>query len=80
MALKSLIVGADLPHRVFVGEVSFRRIGVGAVEDTPDLLQADPVLVQGRRIQLDADARQSAPSHDHLAHAAHLCQLLRHDR
>ena len=39
-----------------------------------------PYLLSDGRIQFHPNARQRAAAHDHLAHAAHLRKLLRHDR
>ena len=69
---KELIVGAHLPHLLSVGEVSLGRIGIGRGQHAAHLLQADAVLVQGRRVQLHAHAGKRASPHTHLPHALHL--------
>ena len=59
--------------------MSLGSIGIGAAQRGPDLLQADAILVQSRRIQFDPNTRKRASAHGHLSHAAYLGQFLRHD-
>ena len=59
--------------------MSLGRIGISAAQRGPNLLQANAVLIQGRRIQLNPNTGKRAPSHAHLTHAAYLGQFLRHD-
>ena len=74
--LARLVVGVDLPLPVAFLHGALRPVGVRRVHRRPHLVQADPVLVERRRIQLDAHGGQRAAAHRHLAYALDLRELL----
>ena len=75
-----LVVGADLPSPAANRQLSLRRVRIRVGHGRAHLLEADPVLVQHRRVQLDADRRQRTTADDDLSDATDLRQGLRHDR
>ena len=75
-----LVVGLDLPGPAPAPQLSLRPFHVGGRERGADVLEADPVLVQGRRVQLHPDGRERAAPHEHLADALDLGELLLEDR
>ncbi len=76
---EDLVVGADFPYPLAIGEVAFGNIGICRRQGLAHLLQPDAILVQYHGVDFHAHARQGAPAHGHLAHAGDLRQFLRHD-
>ena len=73
MAVMSAVV-------VSVGDLPLRQIGVLPAQHVRHVLQAQPVAVQLRRIDLHAHRGQRAAAHAHLSHALNLRKPLLHDR
>ena len=71
-----LVVGVDLPALVADLDRALGRVGVGRGEGGAHALEADPVLGQRGRVDLDPHRRQRAAAQRHLADAGDLAQLL----
>eukprot|EP01022_Parablepharisma_sp_SALTPOND_P004196 TRINITY_DN118_c0_g1_i13.p1 TRINITY_DN118_c0_g1~~TRINITY_DN118_c0_g1_i13.p1 ORF type:complete len:2030 (+),score=744.92 TRINITY_DN118_c0_g1_i13:50280-56369(+) len=74
-----LVVGVDLPVAFIVFQYALGTVGIGGRHRRAHIGAADAVLVQGRRIELDAHGRLRTSAHTDLPHPTHLGQLLRHD-
>ena len=74
-----LVVRLDLPGLIPVRELPLGPVHVGLAEHAPDVLQADPVFVQGGRVELDPHRRKGSAAHEDLTDALHLGELLHHD-
>ena len=77
---EDLIVGAHLPHVRPSEKWPFGRVGVGAARTLRTCSRPMPYLFSSVGFSSMRTAGQRTSAHDHLAHAAHLRQLLRHDR
>ena len=74
-----LIVCVDLPILIRVGDLPFGTHCRGRPENAADILEADAVFVQCRRVKLDPDRRKGSAAHKHLTDAVYLGELLPHD-
>ena len=74
-----LIVCVDLPILIRVGDLPFGTHRRGRPENAADILEADAVFVQCRRVKLDPDRRKGSAAHKHLTDAVYLGELLPHD-
>ena len=61
-----LIVGIDLPALRADIDGALRRIGVGVGERGAHVLEADAVMRESERIDLDAHGRQRGAADNHL--------------
>ena len=64
LGVAELVVGGDLPGPVAVGQLALGPADVGRGERAPHVLEADPVLRERRRVQLDPHGRERAAAHD----------------
>jgi len=71
-----LVVGEDLRRPGGVAQRALRAIDVRGGQHLANVLERDPVLVERRGVELDADRRQRASADDDLPDAAHLRELL----
>ena len=75
-----LVVGEDLPVAVAVLDRPLGLVRVRRRERRAHVLEADAVLEERIRVELDAHRGQRTAAHAHLPDALDLRELLRHDR
>ena len=74
-----LVVRLDVPGLLGAHDLPPGPVHAGPREHAPDVFQADSVLVQGGRVQVDTHRRQRGAADEDLTHARYLGQLLHHD-
>ena len=77
---KELVGGGDRPGRHTVIDGALGAVGVGLLEAGADVVEAEVIALENRRVDGDADGRRGAAAHDHLPHALDLRELLLEER
>ena len=78
--IQELVRRADGPRALGRADLALRAVGVLAGEESPDVLERQPRVVERRRVGLDAHGRQRAAADEDLPDAVDLGDLLLEDR
>ena len=57
---------------VLICESTLGAVGIGAVQNPPQILQTQSIVIQNRRVDVDPNGRQCSATNIHLTDAFHL--------